>query len=343
MKLWFERGAWASRRGKRVTRAIEPCSVKKILVIRHAALGDMVLVRPFLIEVRNFFKNAEIVFSVVSNYQYGIPSDLVDRVDVLPGSDQKIGFIGWISHARKLGAIDILFDLADTARSRYLSLFTRAVVKVGFPYRIVIRKLIYDVAVPRSDFTFEALNMLDLLMIFGANPKIPLDYGRKIADKKIKRIVYFPFASVASKCWKQERFFLLIKQMATKHLDFNHFILNGIGGEDTLSPFAELDNTFKNIHLQASMGLVDLENFLGESALVISNDTGIRNLAIAVGTNTVGIFFSTVPFRYFPKNTNHRIIFEADGEQPSIEAVVAAADTLLTKRNFLTEIDNAKK
>ena len=68
MKLWFERGAWVSTRGKKLISKISPESVRRIVVIRHAALGDMVLTRPFLVELRNFFPNAKIVLSIVSNY-----------------------------------------------------------------------------------------------------------------------------------------------------------------------------------------------------------------------------------------------------------------------------------
>lgn len=174
MKLWFERGAWASSRGRKNLESMRPESVERIAVIRHAALGDMVLVRPFLVEARRFFPNAEIVLSLVSNYTYGAPTDLVDRVHVLHGSDQKnVSISERIRKAKEMGAVDILFDLADTTRSRYLSLLSSAKIKIGFPYSPGLRNLMFDAAVPRSDYSFEALNMLDALMLLGANPAIP--------------------------------------------------------------------------------------------------------------------------------------------------------------------------
>ena len=63
--------------------------VGSIAVIRHAALGDIVLLRPFLFELRRFFPNASITLSLVSNYVYGAPEELVDRVHIIHGSDQR--------------------------------------------------------------------------------------------------------------------------------------------------------------------------------------------------------------------------------------------------------------
>ena len=73
MKFWFTKGAWASKRARKIIKSISADQIKKIAVIRHAALGDMVLTRAFLVEARKAFPNAEITLSVVSNYTRGCP------------------------------------------------------------------------------------------------------------------------------------------------------------------------------------------------------------------------------------------------------------------------------
>jgi len=333
MKLWFERGAWASRRGKLTAREIEPSTVRQVAVIRHAALGDMVLVRPFLVELRKFFPNAEIVLSVVSNYQYGVPHNLVDRVHVIHGSDQKgVSVRDRLKAAKDLGAVDLLFDLADTTRSRYLCLLTKARLKIGFPYRGYLRWLLYDAAVPRSDFSFEAINMLDMLMLFGANPAIPPDFGWEKshrAQEKKKRIIYFPFASVLSKCWDRKNFLSLIDQMVRKYPDFEHIVLGGTGKEEALDPFEDIARLHESISLEPAMGLDRLTTYIADSSLMISNDTGVRNIAIAVDTPTVGVFFSTVPYRYWPRYGRHAVVFELDSVQPRIKNVLQAIERVL--------------
>lgn len=337
MKLWFERGAWASRRGRKLIAALRREDIKRIAVIRHAALGDMVLVRPFLNEARRFFPNAEIVLSTVSNYTYGSPADLVDELHVLQGNDQKkVSFAQKFKRARELKNIDILFDFADTTRSRYLTLLAKSKIKIGFPYRGYLRNLLFDAAVFRSDFSFEAEVMLDALRLLGANPTSTLNFCWPNLQKlthRASRIVYFPFASVPSKCWPKEQFCSLIKQLALEYPQYQHIVLGGIGKHEKTEDFDDLTKELRNIRLQGAMALESTVEFLACSTLVVSNDTGIRNLAISTATPTLGIFFSTVPFRYWPRaGKAHDAVYLPDGNIPSVEDVLSSARVMINSQ-----------
>ncbi len=338
MKLWFERGAWVSKKARPLIESLDPSSVRRIAVVRHAALGDMVLVRPFLIELRRFFPNAEIVLSLVSNYTYGAPEDLVDQVHVIHGNDQKGVSLGEkIERIKALGPVDILFDLADTNRSRYLCLLTRAKLKVGFPYRGYLRTLLYDAAVWRSDFSFEAVNMLDMLMLFGANPPIPLDFSWPEIKNKISSdkpyLVYFPFASVAYKCWPKDRFGELILEAARSYPEHDHIILGGISAHESELEYKHLLADAPNVRLQSALPLDEVIGFLAEAGMVVANDTGIRNLAIAVDTPTVGLFFSTVPYRYWPRYGQHEAVFQAAGDLPEVQEVLLSMNRVISPEN----------
>jgi len=60
MRLWFAKGAWASKAARERIKDIIPEQVHSIAIIRHAALGDMVLTRPFILECRRHFPNAKL-------------------------------------------------------------------------------------------------------------------------------------------------------------------------------------------------------------------------------------------------------------------------------------------
>jgi len=325
MKLFFERGAWASKKARKIISTLKPSEVRKILIIRHAALGDMVLVRPFLVEARKFFPQAEIMISIVSNYSYGVPYDLVDRVHIFSGNDQKTSLLEKIRQARRAGKTDILFDLADTSRSRILTLFCKAKLKVGFPYRNFLRVALFDVAVWRSDFTFEATNMLHALMIFGANPSQLLDYGwREKPQISSSKIVYFPFASTVEKTWPLAKYQKLIEESADDLPEYTHVILGGINYQEGLTDFSSICSKKNNIKLHGASSLEDTVSLLRSASLVVSNDTGIRNLAISLSIPTIGIFFSTVPYRYWSMDPVHYIIFNSEKLQPEVFEVKRA-------------------
>lgn len=330
MKFWFDSGAWASNRAKKVISQLVPEEVRHIVVVRHAALGDMVLVRPFLKELRLFFPKSNITLSVVSNYNYGVPDDLVDQVHVMYGDDVRgVSLSQQIKRARELGEVDLFFDFADSTRSRYLSLLTNAKLKIGFPYRWYLRNLLLDAAVFRSDYEFEAVNMLHALELLGANPTFPPDFAWELGQHEKNRssttrpyLVYFPFASHSNKCWSIGNFNALIKQASGYFPDYDHYILQGNSAWEKLDEFSSLAAESGNVKLQSVMPLDAVTTFLRCSSLVVSNDTGIRNLAIALGTPSLGIFFKTVPYRYWPRYDLHDIVFKPNGDAPSVNDVL---------------------
>ena len=107
MKLWFNKGVWKRKNTDEKIRDLSFSDIKKIAILRHAALGDMVLTRSFIIEARKAFPNAVITLSVVSNYTRGTPEDLVDRVHIVYGSDKKnISFKERYRRIKELGNQD---------------------------------------------------------------------------------------------------------------------------------------------------------------------------------------------------------------------------------------------
>ena len=105
MDFWFTKGVRLSRSARNKARELTRDNVKAIAVLRHAALGDMVLTRAFLIEARKAFPNAKITLSIVSNYTRGTPEDLVDRIHIIHGSDQKdVSILKRIKKIKELGS-----------------------------------------------------------------------------------------------------------------------------------------------------------------------------------------------------------------------------------------------
>ena len=334
MKLWFKKGAWASKKAKHLVEQITPEGVKSIAVIRHAALGDMVLTRCFIVELRKHFPKAKITLSLISNYTRGAPEDLVDRVHVICGSDQrKASWHEQLRRLRELGEHDLIFDLAATSRSFLLCMFNRAKLKIGFPYRLSQRHLYYDVTTPRTDLAFEADDMLKQLNVLSLRTSYPPQYNMPGAAKHsdMPYIIYFTSASTDYKCWPDTNFAGLLDHIAKNYPDYKHQILEGINDSEST------DNLIKSLTVKSGVEPVkadsvdDTVTLLKGATLVVSNDTSIRNIAITTDTPTIGIFFSTEPYRYWPRCGNHDIVFNPDHSVPSVDQVYAAVKGLLDK------------
>jgi ADP-heptose:LPS heptosyltransferase len=337
IKLWLERGAWASARARRYFSGISAEEIRRVGVIRHAALGDMVLVRPFLSELRRYFPNAEIVLSVVSNYMEGIPYDLVDSVHVTPGNHVNgVSVLSRIKAAREIGSVDILFDLADTTRSRYICFFASAKVRIGMSYNPYLSRLLHDAAVWRSDYVFEAENMLHTLMLLGANLSMPMPFcWGNLTERLVsqeKRILYFPFASTPAKIWPKIHWVSLVRLACDLWPDCKHIVLSGSGATEKAAPQfgPEFEQHPSNLDFAEPLELSSFTEFVKDATLIISNDTGVRNLAIALGVPTIGVFFSTVPYRYWPRTNVHLAAFEPDGNLPSVNSVLGLMEKQLS-------------
>ena len=246
-----------------------------------------------------------------------------------------------LHRARELGYHDFIFDLAATSRSFWLCVLNPARLKIGFPYRSVTRFLFYDAAVLRSNYTFEAEVMLHALNLIGCGKSggtLRYDMPGTPLPRERPYIVYFPSASIAYKCWPHGHFAELLGRMANQYTGHDHIVLEGRSDwesiEAIMKPLAGKSNVL-------DMRVDDLEttvSLLKGATLVVSNDTGIRNLAVATETPTVGIFFATVPYTYWPRYGGHEVVFNADRSMPEVQAVLRAAKRIMQR---LAEVPRA--
>ena len=321
MHVYSQRGAWISKAGQKILAQLSRDSVKKVAVIRHAALGDMLLTRPFLIEIRRCFPNAEITLSVVSHYQNGIPHDLINHVHVIYGNDKRtVPKFKQIQKMRELGEQDIIFDVAATPRSKALCFLTKATIKVGFPYK-VLQRWLYDAAILRTAFKFEAEVMLDMLHLLGHISEYPPRFNLpgNVVQRVRPFILYFTGSSKPEKCWPKERFTQLVGEMASIYQDIDHVFIEGRAEWESIDSILESLAKHENVEGLKGLDLEQMIAYVKGALLLVSNDTGIRHIAIASEIPTLGIFFDDYPFRYWPRYGIHEVAFNPDSGIPSVE------------------------
>lgn len=339
MKLNFRKGsAFANKKAHEYLDKKEPEDIKKITIIRHAAIGDMIAARPFIIELKNFFPNAFITLSTVSGYTYGVPDDLIDYTHIINKKNKngkKTTFLERYKEIKKLPQQDIIFDLTDNSLSLITILVNRPKLKIGYSYRW-IRRFFYDISTLRSDFVFETMSMNHQINILGAYTKsYPLEY--RLSDKKRKKrepyIVYFAGASIPEKCWGEENFIELLKLMIEKYPNYKHIVLKGIkDDEDFNNIYQPFKNDDRVIH-QNTLELSKVYDYLAEASLVIVGDTGLRNMAIGTHTPTIGLMFAfgVSAIRYLPQTKEHEVVYNLDYSRPSPQKVYKTTVELMDR------------
>ena len=84
MKLNFRpKAAFASKKAFKYLENRKPDDIREVVIIRHAAIGDFMNLRPFLLGIKSFFPNAKITLSTINTYVYGTPDDLIDAVHII--------------------------------------------------------------------------------------------------------------------------------------------------------------------------------------------------------------------------------------------------------------------
>ncbi len=310
--------------------------IRTIAIIKHGALGDLVHVRPMILTLRRYFPNATITFSVISHYTNGTPGDLVDRVHVTKSKHGNYTEREKWASMRTLGAHDIIFDITQTTRSHWLTLITPAKLKIGFKHK-GIERLVYDIAIARAHYRFEAETFLEQLNTIGLNYKWPLEYGYQEIAPVIDGdyILYFPTASDDYKIWEKERFAGLINKSMRDYPQYQHVLLIGLDDWEKSWANEMATHIDKPEALQRMQGGEQTETLVTHARCVVVNDTGIRNLAIARGTPTLGIFPRGILFGYVPRFGLHDVTYTTENSFPEVD------DAYTTFTNLLQRIEAA--
>ncbi len=335
MKTWRHRYIRCSPRGARELAALHPQDVRSIAVIKHAALGDLILARPFLTTLRKHFPNAKLTFGAIANYLNGVPEDLVERVHVAVGQVRpRPPWRERVRSYRELGHHDLLFDLTASSTSAWITALNPARIKVGYRHHFLAQWL-YDVAIPRHIFQFEAQNFLDQLAALRLSYDYPLDFGYPPAPPYtgVPYVLHFPTASVPEKCWRAEAFGELMGRLAAAHPQCEQRLLFGVKAWEVATAEQALAAAGDAPQVRAVRDATGdtFRALVRDARLLVSNDTGVRNLAIGLGTPTLGIFPNTFVNTYLPRFGHHAVVYDAEGRQPTVDAVEAAAERLLAE------------
>jgi ADP-heptose:LPS heptosyltransferase len=121
----------------------------------------------------------------------------------------------------------------------------------------------------------------------------------------------------------------LVRKMAEAYPQFEHLVLRGIEDWESIQAILTSLQNLGNVQAVSADEVAETVSLIKGAKLLVSNDTGIRHIGIVCDTPTVGLFFSTEVFRYWPRFGNHDVVFNGDGSVPEFENVFAAAKSVL--------------
>lgn len=285
--------------------------IKKIALLKTAAIGDTVILSAIIQDIINAIEGAEItLFTASSNYTIAtiIAKQHKNQLTVVKLPIQNpFKTIKIIKNYQ----FDLWLDFGPWPRiNAVISFFANANHKFGFKTKKQYRHYIYDNYATHQNNTHELNNYRNILKIAKIEPLQALPtLQAKFAPANHAVIHMSPGGSKRHlKIWQDNKWIETINYLTKKGL------IVKLSGAQT-----DIDNV-KNIQSKCEMpnkveviaGKINLEelfNVLKGSRLVISIDTGIMHLASALQCNLIALHGPTSPQHWGPLNKNSFTVY----------------------------------
>lgn len=303
------------------TKAFQPKRIRRILIVKPSALGDIVHSLPVLNALKEAYPHAEIDWVVahgLHTFLEGHP--MINRLWVIKKDQwKKLGYLRQtlreINQLRKnlsQRRYDVCIDLSGLFRSGVISAFSKAPVRIGFRESDEGSPFFYTHKIHGSMKIHAIDRYLKLAEFLGCRadrvvyPFAP--YDRHPAIMKglpAAYVVMSPSAGKPANRWPAQKF----GELASS-LDLPVVVIAS-KAEATIAEEVVAHAKGNAVSIAGKTGLKDLLAVIGRAAFFICNDTGPMHMAAALGIPVFSIFGPANPVRTGPYGDIHTVIQKA--------------------------------
>lgn len=339
--------------------------VRRILIIKPSALGDVVHGLPILHGLRTVYPAAHIAWMIRPAYADVIRGHRA--LDEIIEFDRKhfgrVGrswsatrdFVRWIIDLSRR-RFDLVVDLQGLFRSGFFALASRARRRIGPGNAREFSWFFYSQRVRPAPGVIHAVDRnYQFAVPLGfahIRPTFDLPIGLPAREAVTARLVaagvatdrpvgvLVPGSAWASKRWPADRFARVAERLAARGLAV---VLSGAPNEADVAAAVRAACRAPLIDWVGATGLKEAMALLERAAVVVCNDSGPMHIAAALGRPMVAIFGPTDPARTGPFGRPETVVQSADGarhdfrhddttaiEAVGVEPVLAALDRQLT-------------
>lgn len=321
--------------------------IKKILIVRPRAIGDVILTTPLIRALKKALPDSTIDYLLepfVAPVLYGnpninkilvfrrhsakkeLPAVAKMRKDELKKIDSSVKvFKNTLELYLYLinQKYDIVFDLWGNLRTILICMFSGARYRVGFVYKL--RKFFYNIpVVPDIIPKYNVYYYLDLLKPFNIkedggktdiyyskeDEKYISDFMISLKSDKSKIIGINPMGSWITKRWPEDKFIELIKMILKEISDSKIVLIWGPGQHDLVSKIKSFFHYTPSVYMAPETNINQLAALIKNLDVLVTNDGAPKHIAVAVGTKTLTIYGPTNYKSWGPANdARHLYIF----------------------------------
>jgi lipopolysaccharide heptosyltransferase I len=302
--------------------------VKRLLIVRLGALGDVVHAIPVAAALRHAFPDARIDWLVSAKHREIL--DLVPAIDrrlVINDRTDARGGSSLMGAVRELRSAhyDVVLDLQGLIKSALLARATGAPRVIGFAASYARESLarwfyteVYDPGRGGMYHPNETrhvveinLSILEALGLTAITPAFPIEATTSSAAQLVaddtggRYILVNPGAAWPNKRWPPARFGALAAAIR-RRTDLPSVVLWGPNERALADEVVAASGGAARVSPATTVG--DLVALARGASLMVSGDTGPTHIASAVGTPLVGIYGPTRPSRNGPMSPRDAVV-----------------------------------
>lgn len=321
--------------------------IKKILIIKPSALGDIVLAMPAACCLAQSFPDAQIDWFVrpeysalLDNHKYIHNVVMFDRNKLGKWWYKPAAFAELVRLIKQLRKekYDIVFDFQGRLRSAIFAFFSGCKQRIGIAKTQEFTAPFYTHRIEQSSVHLVDF-FLDMVTAAGAKrgeiefglklqPQT-LDETQKILDEnhinKDNYVVFVPGATVEAKKWPIENFAVLADKVYKKYQCSIAAI--GIESEYQIAEKLQELTDVSLVNLAGKTNIRQLIALLAGAKFVVAGDTGPAHIAATLGAPLTMIFGFTNPSRVGPYGRGQTVAaIDADKRGTDVESKNPAHD-----------------
>ena len=293
----------------------------KILIIQLRQLGDVLLSTPLAQNIKIFYPDSSVYFLTSSQAEDIVSENpFIDKVLTLKkGVKHEVEMI---YRVRKEG-FDAILDVQRTARSKRITLFSKAKIKAAFykkgnnfPYNTLIKQE------TKGYTAFERLDLLKAISIDKPEKLLPSLFFDSSTEERVKNYLinhsikdYFVISPTARKQWKMwslEEFGKLVDKISKK---LNLTAVITYGNREEKEKVKETAEQISNSHIiEKPFSIKEFAALLKLSKFSVGNDSFPSHVAVSQGVKTVVICGPTSG--WYPEHKNVLLIYKGLDCQP---------------------------
>lgn len=304
-------------------------NIKKILIIKLAAIGDSILLIPTLRTLKKAFPNAEFTF-ICSQINYSVINKIpyVDKIidcNVHSFLRNPFSFFKFILELRK-EKYELVIDVGQWERiNAIITMLVRADYTIGFKTEGQHKHFGYDSVVPHLRNKHELENFLDLLLPIGINISEE--------DKKLEYFLNAEDYNFANSFWQKNNLdgkiviclhpgcgengrprewevknYIDLGKRLVKYDDNVRILITGAKHEEERCAEIEKGIGRNVINTAGQFPLDNVVALVQKATLIVCSNTGMLHIASCVGTRTMGLHGPTNPAKWGSYNKNAVLI-----------------------------------